>query len=539
MVKSFHFICVFVIFIFIFYYPVTSEAATKVLSMQKGTVDSDCSCTSPGAFCTSYVQGGFVNGEICASRFDPSPSDYPVQVTRVYSIFGLTGTGPSFFGLSIWEDDGVSLTPGTLLYYDDAYAITGDESSCYEIDLRSISPPICITDSSKKIRVGFTYDHSGEPANIRDSTMNFSARNFIFAKVISSYVWYQSSTLGVAGDWIMEIEIDANSSACGAVTPTPTMSSIPTLTPTLTLTPTPVSTNTPTSTPTPPPSVVYFDRTDYYTDTDSAVITVEDSRLNIDSFNIDYGTISLVSTSDIIGFSMNIAETGVDTGIFTTSAALKDLTFSLTGSDSVNKKIWVHDGDQIVVSYYDSFASVTRNDTAYWHQFAPTSTPTPPPSYVMFDRENYCTTTDSAIITVFDTDLDTDPSSQQTVSVRVISNSDLIGINMVLTEATIHSDYFTSSATGIDLSFDLSSSLEPLGIIKVKDGDLLAVTYRDIAPVITRSDTAHWWNSAAPCATTPILTPLNALSSSNKNILIFFLGCLLVFFGCLPRNLGH
>jgi hypothetical protein len=207
------------------------------------------------------VQGGFVSGEIFASRFDPAPTDYPLQITKVYAIFGPTGAGPEFFDLTIWEDAGAGLTPGSIIFYQDGYAILGDESGCYMVDLSAEVPPVCVTDPSKKIRVGFTYNHSGYPGCFRDSTMNFSTRNFI----LTSLGWYYSGTLGVLGDWVMEIEVDTNSSLCGSVSPTPTTTGatgtpVPTDTPGPTATPT--YSPTPYPTDTPPPSIIYFDKTE-------------------------------------------------------------------------------------------------------------------------------------------------------------------------------------------------------------------------------------------------------------------------------------
>jgi len=146
----------------------------------------------------------------------------------------------------------------------------------------------------------------------------------------------------------------------------------------------------------------------------------------------------------------------------------------------------------------------------------------------MFDREDYCTTGDSAVLTVFDTDLNTDPLSVQIINVHVISNSDLVGIDMILTEETIDSNYFTSTATGMDLTFDKINSLEPLGIIKIADGDLVAVSYMDASPAVTRTDVAHWWDTTAPCLVTPTPPPVSTLSGSNRGLFILILGFIIL-----------
>jgi hypothetical protein len=228
---------------------------------------------------------------------------------------------------------------------------------------------------------------------------------------------------------------------------------------------------------------------------------------------------------------MDIVETGDNTSIFTTTAAGTNLTFSLTGSDTLAKIIHVSNGDEIVASYFDAVHSVTRTDRAYWFELPATATPTPPPSYVMFDKDDYCTTSDSAIITVFDSDLNIDPSTQQTVIVHVISNSDLIGIDMTLKEITVDSDYFTSDANGMNLTFDLSNSLEFLGILKVADSDIIAVTYMDVYPSASRSDTAHWWDTTAPCLSTPTPVPVDTVSRLNLCVIFCIMAFMLLMLG--------
>lgn len=533
--------------VFVLLFPVSSQAVTKVLSMQIGTPDANCSCTVPGPFCVSFAQSGFTSGEICASRFQTVPTDFPLRITKVYSIFGITGTGPGFFDLTIWEDDGSSLNPGAIKFYQDGYVFMGDASACQLFDL-SAGPPICFIDSSKDIRVGFTYGHSGYPGNFRDSSIHHPNQNFIY----TAMGWFYASTLGVMGDWVIEIEIETNAPICGGVSPTPTdtpTTGPPTITPTPidtftpTVTPTPIDTSTPTVTPTPTststpvPAIIYFDRSDYYTESDFAIIIVEDGSLNISPLIKDPGVISVRSTTDIIGFSMNVLETGIDTGVFTTDSEGTNLTFSLSMRDPVAKIIQVSDGDGLFASYFDPVYSTTRTDTATWHLNPPTSTPTPPPSYVMFDKEDYCTTSDSAVITVFDIDLNTNPATQQTVKVHVISNSDLVGIDMTLTEETVDSDIFTSTATGMDLTFDLINSLELLGILKIADGDLVAVTYLDTSPPANRTDVAHWWGSTGPCLVTPTAPPITIMSGHGKGVFILLLGSVMLIFLQISRIL--
>jgi len=131
---------------------------------------------------------------------------------------------------------------------------------------------------------------------------------------------------------------------------------------------------------------------------------------------------------------------------------------------------------------------------------------------------------------LYDTHLNVDPLSQETVPVVVTSDSDVAGIKMTLTEISVDSDSFTSTATGLDLTFDLISSSEPLGRVQVADGDIVTVTYQDFKPVVARSDTATWWISPGPCSLTPTPSDVSSITGSKKIFILMILGLVLMVF---------
>jgi len=104
---------------------------------------------------------------------------------------------------------------------------------------------------------------------------------------------------------------------------------------------------------------VLFDN-EYYTETDTAVITLNDPNANTDPNSIQDVTLKVTSESDPNGITISAKETDINTSKFTTSAFGNDLGFTLESSDDVIELIQVSDGDTITVTYDES----DWNDTA-------------------------------------------------------------------------------------------------------------------------------------------------------------------------------
>jgi hypothetical protein len=141
-------------------------------------------------------QSGFVAGEIAASRLLPSLSG-PQPLTNVHFLFGGEETLQTIT-LHIWQDDTGGDTPGTEIFSSD-YALWGSNEVWHEIDL---STEGIVVDGG--FRVGIEFQHSGVPSVARDNDGIIPDRNYIFA---SDGTWYESSLLGLPGDWIIRASI--------------------------------------------------------------------------------------------------------------------------------------------------------------------------------------------------------------------------------------------------------------------------------------------------------------------------------------------
>lgn len=146
-------------------------------------------------------QAGFVAGEIAAARFVPQ-SNCPCLVTRLTLLFG-GGNVTRDMGLRIWDDPAGVTLPGVELF-SGTVTMTGSNVNIQEIDL-SLAPVLV----QGPFRVGLEFGHSGLPSVASDLDGSIDAgANFILAD-IGALFWFQSSTLGVSGDWIIRATIDS------------------------------------------------------------------------------------------------------------------------------------------------------------------------------------------------------------------------------------------------------------------------------------------------------------------------------------------
>ncbi|MEI6607407.1 MAG: chitobiase/beta-hexosaminidase C-terminal domain-containing protein [Verrucomicrobiota bacterium] len=111
---------------------------------------------------------------------------------------------------------------------------------------------------------------------------------------------------------------------------------------------------------------------------------------------------------------------------------------------------------------------------------------------IALDSDVYDTVNDSAVVSVYDPDLNTNPATAQTVIVQVSSETDALGISLVLTETGPNTGVFTSTATGLDLAFTFAASDESNARLRVREGDVLSATYIDALPAGTRTANASF-----------------------------------------------
>jgi hypothetical protein len=144
-------------------------------------------------------QGGFVAGEIGASRFVAPEAGR--QLLRVHLLFGGGSTATRTVTLKVWDDSAGELAPGTELFSGD-YQLTGSDSAMHELVLpgQTVVPA--------QFRVGVEFQHAGAPSIARDADNTIdAAKNYIFAS--GGLGWQRSATFGVTGDWVIRAIVSA------------------------------------------------------------------------------------------------------------------------------------------------------------------------------------------------------------------------------------------------------------------------------------------------------------------------------------------
>jgi hypothetical protein len=139
-------------------------------------------------------QAGFIASEMAASRFLPTGSS-PWRVNRVRFLFG-GATTTQTIRLHIWEDGAGTTNPGTQRFASD-YVVTGSNTAMQEIDLTANNVLV-----NGQFRAAIEFQHNGLPSVARDGDGTIQpTKNFIFTP--SGGGWFQSSAVGVTGDWII------------------------------------------------------------------------------------------------------------------------------------------------------------------------------------------------------------------------------------------------------------------------------------------------------------------------------------------------
>ena len=146
----------------------------------------------------AHFQGGFVAGETAAVRLvPPGPCPCSVDLASV-----LIGGAPGFadIGLRIWDDAGLTDDPGSLLFsHDYELEAAGATLNLIPLGLEEITV-------NGPFRLGFEMLDGGLPAVARDDDGITAGVNFIDDE---SDGWVESSTKGLAGDWIMRALVTA------------------------------------------------------------------------------------------------------------------------------------------------------------------------------------------------------------------------------------------------------------------------------------------------------------------------------------------
>jgi len=226
------------------------------------------------------------------------------------------------------------------------------------------------------------------------------------------------------------------------------------------------------------PKRIRFDKSSYTGIHDPAIITVLDMDGNYDTGLNDSMAVLLTSQTDPVGISLNLSETGANTGLFTSdipnpavAAALAEsadnLLFSLIESNQDLRKLKVSNGDKVMAYYFPLGSSEITTTTLF--QTAPVQ--------VILNKPVYIGTHELSLITVNDNDANPNPNIVDTVNVTVTSDADPSGFIMTLTETDIDTGIFTIAKEKNLLSFRPMGSNSALSQLKVNDGGQIHVAY--------------------------------------------------------------
>ena len=115
--------------------------------------------------------------------------------------------------------------------------------------------------------------------------------------------------------------------------------------------------------------LLYLDALHYATTDDVAVVTLEDHDLNVHAGVAETATVAAVSSTDAAGIPVQLRETGPNSGVFTTTAAGRELGFTLGPSDAGQGLLQAGDGGTITVRYWDVAPYGWRQDSATFGDF--------------------------------------------------------------------------------------------------------------------------------------------------------------------------
>jgi hypothetical protein len=112
--------------------------------------------------------------------------------------------------------------------------------------------------------------------------------------------------------------------------------------------------------------VISLDRNNYVGPSAIARVTLQDFGLNASPDNVDTAIVTVTSSSDPTGFSLLLAETGPNTGVFTGTFG-----FTTGSTDPSARVISVQSGGSVTVRYLDSDPPGLRIATATWKDVVP------------------------------------------------------------------------------------------------------------------------------------------------------------------------
>lgn len=180
-------------------------AAVAGLCLHAASTRADTELKNDG-FVSGMVagfQGGFITGEIGASRFLAPAAGR--QLLRVQLLLG-GSTATQTVTLKVWDDTAGGTAPGGELFSGD-YQLTGSNSNFQQLELAGAGENVVVP---QQFRVGILFNHSGLPSIARDGDGIAADRNYILA---SGLGWSTAQALGVPGDWIIRAFVSDGATA--------------------------------------------------------------------------------------------------------------------------------------------------------------------------------------------------------------------------------------------------------------------------------------------------------------------------------------
>ncbi len=157
------------------------------------------------------IVAGFVMSEKAASWLT-SPCNGNIVALQIFWR-SPSGTAAQVIGQSLEiSRAGTFPVPGTLAQTVSGPVLTDGVMNEYRyLDENSTIPLVVPVTLNETFVVAFTFDQdngAGDPSVVRDTDGIQFQRNALYANLGTELVWFDSSTLGVTGDWVMRAVID-------------------------------------------------------------------------------------------------------------------------------------------------------------------------------------------------------------------------------------------------------------------------------------------------------------------------------------------
>lgn len=163
-------------------------------------------------FGTAVIVGGFVVGEKAAAWLT-SPCNGNVRAVQVFWRSPSGTTGQTIHSAIEISRNGTFPTPGALAQEIGGPVLTDGVLNEYRyLDENQAVPLIVPVTANETFVVALVFDAAAgaaDPSVVRDTNGNQSGRNALLAELSpGTFVWFNSSSLGVQGDWVIRAVVD-------------------------------------------------------------------------------------------------------------------------------------------------------------------------------------------------------------------------------------------------------------------------------------------------------------------------------------------